>query len=122
MHPTKLDMFVFHFCLVQNTFQIPFAISFCTYGLFRSLLFISQTFGIFQICFCYWFIIPLWSEGTWYDWIILSLLRVGLRIWSLLVNVLCTFEKTVMDSIIPGIEPASPALAGEFLTAEALVS
>ena len=56
------------------------------------------------------------------DWIILRLLRVDLRIWSVLVSVLCTFESTVMDSIIPGIEPASPSLAGGFFTAEALVS
>ena len=56
------------------------------------------------------------------DWIILRLLRVDLRVWSVLVSVLRTFESTVMDSIIPGIEPASPSLAGGFFTAEALVS
>lgn len=68
MHSTKFDMFVFHFPLVQNTFQIPFAISFCTHGLFKSILFISQIFGIFQMFLLLIYnLIPLLSEGTWYD-------------------------------------------------------
>lgn len=47
MHPPNLDIKCFHFHSVKNTFDLPCCYFFDS-GLFRSILFSFQMFGMFQ--------------------------------------------------------------------------
>lgn len=95
---------MFSFSVSSKYFQISLLISCLINSLFRHILFSFKYLGTFlQILLLIFNLIPLWSKNIYCMILnILDLLRfvLWLRIWSILVNVLCILEESMHSAFV----------------------